>query len=69
MGVFRLKKLITVRYADGHVDNIPSPLLNTLIETHQIVEFKRKEGWIVVGSDAIRNMNHGRLREKERRWS
>ena len=65
MGVFRLKKLIPVRYADGHVDKIPSPLLNTLIETHQIIEFKRKEGWIVVGSDAIRGMNHCQIREKE----
>jgi hypothetical protein len=69
MGIFRLRKLIPVRYADGHVDKIPSPLLNTLIETHKIIEFKRKEGWVVVGSDAIRGMDHGQLRRKERRWS
>jgi hypothetical protein len=69
MGVFRLRKLIPVRYADGHVDKIPSPLLNTLIETHKIIEFKRKGGWVVVGSDAIRGMDHGQLRGKERRWS
>ncbi len=69
MGVFRLRKLIPVRYADGHVDKIPSPLLNTLIETHQIIEFKRKEGWAVVGSDAIRGMDHGQLLGKERRWN
>jgi hypothetical protein len=69
MGVFKLRKLIPVRYTDGHVDKIPSPLLNTLIETHQITEFKRKEGWIVVGSDAIRGMNNGQLRGKERRWN
>ncbi len=68
MGVFRLRKLIPVRYADGHVDKIPSSLLNTLIETRKIIEFKRKEGWIVVGSDAIRGMNHGQLPGKERRW-
>lgn len=68
MGVFRLRKLIPVRYADGHVDKVPSPLLNTLIETHQIIEFKRDEGWVVVGSDTLRGMNHGQRRGKERRW-
>lgn len=68
MGVFRLRKLIPVRYADGHVDKVPSPLLNTLIETHQIIEFKRDEGWVVVGSDTLRGMTHGQRRGKERRW-
>lgn len=68
MGIFRLKRLIPVRYSDGNVDNIPSPLLNTLIETHQIIAFKRKECWIVIGIDAIRGMDHGQLRGKERRW-
>ena len=68
MGVFRLRRLIPVRYSDGHVDKIPSPLLNTLIETHQVIAFKRKEGWIVIGIDAIRGMDHGQLRGKERRW-
>jgi hypothetical protein len=69
MGVFRLRKLIPVRYIDGHVDKIPSLLLNTLIETHQIIEFKRKEGWVVVGSDAVRGTNHGQLHDRERRWN
>lgn len=68
MGVFRLRKLIPVRYPDGQVDKIPLPLLNTMIETHKIIEFKRKEGWVVIGSDAIRGMNHGQLPGKERRW-
>ena len=68
MGVFRLRRLIPVRYSDGHVDKIPSPLLNTLIETHQIMAFKRKEGWIVIGIDALRGMDHGQLRGKEGRW-
>jgi hypothetical protein len=69
MGIFSLRKLIPIRYTDGHVGKIPSPLLNTLIETHQIIAFKRKEGWVVVGSDAISGMNHGQLRGKERRWN
>jgi hypothetical protein len=67
MGCFRLKRLIPARSSDGHVDKIPSPLLNTLIETHQIIAFKRKEGWIVIGIDAIRGMDHGQLGGKERR--
>lgn len=68
MGVFRLRKLITVRYPDGQTDKIPLPLLNTMIETHKIVEFKRKEGWVVIGRDAIRGMDHGRFSGRERRW-
>lgn len=68
MGVFRLRRLIPVRYPDGQTDKIPMPLLNTMIEHHKIVEFKRKDGWAVIGRDPIRGMNHGRLIEKERRW-
>ena len=67
MGAFRLRKLIPVRYPDGQVDKIPRPLLNTMIETHIIIEFKRKEGWVVIGRDAVRGMNHGQLSGKERR--
>ncbi len=68
MGVFRLRKLIPVRYPDGQVDKVPLPMLNILIEAHKIIEFKRKEGWVVIGNDAIRGMNHGRPSSKERRW-
>jgi hypothetical protein len=68
MGVFRLRRLIPVRYADGRVDKIPLPLLNTMIETHRIVEFKRKEGWVVIGTGAIRGMDHGQGPKKDRRW-
>jgi hypothetical protein len=39
-----------------------------MIETHKIIEFKRKEGWVVIGSDAMRGMDHGQLPDKERRW-
>lgn len=67
MGVFRLRKMIPVRYPDGHVDKIPSLLLNTLIETQKITEFKRKEGWVVVSGAAIRGTNHGQFRDRERR--
>lgn len=68
MGVLRLRKLIQVRYPDGQIDKIPMPLLNTLIETHKIAEFKRKEGWVMVGSDPIRGMDHGQRSGNERRW-
>ena len=45
MGVSRLRKLIPVRYTDGHVDKIPSPLLNTLIETRKITDFRLHLTW------------------------
>ena len=67
MGVFGLRKLITVRYPDGQIDKIPRPLLNTMIETHKITGFKRKEGWVVIGKDAIRGMDHGYLQGRDRR--
>jgi len=38
-----------------------------MIETHKIIEFKRKEGGGLIGSDAIRGMEHGQLCGKERR--
>jgi hypothetical protein len=68
MGVFRMRRLVPVRYPDGRLDKVPPQLLNTMIETHKIVEFKRKEGWVVIGSDAIRGMDHGELEGRERRW-
>lgn len=68
MGVFRLMPLVKVRYSDGRVDKIPRPLLNTMIETHEIIEFKRKNGWVVIGRDAIRGMNQGQRTGRERRW-
>jgi len=67
MGVFRLRQLITVRYPDGQVDKIPKTLLNTSIETHKIIEFKRKDGWVVVGRDSIRGMDQGYFDGKDRR--
>ena len=68
MGVFRLRRLIPVRYSDGQIDKIPMSLLNTMIEAHKIVEFKRKEGWVAIDTDPIRGMDHGQLPDKERRW-
>lgn len=68
MGAFKLRELIPVRYSDGRIDKIQPSLLNTMIETHKIIEFKRKGGWVVIGSDAIRSMDHGPLHGKERRW-
>lgn len=67
MEVLGLRKLITVRYPDGQIDKIPKALLNTMIETNKIVEFKRKEGWVVVCRDAIRGMDHGYCKGRDRR--
>ena len=67
MEIFNHKKKITVRYPNGKTDKVPSVLLNTLIETKMVTEFKRKDGWVVIGLDAIRGMNSGEAPRKERR--
>lgn len=67
MGMFGLRNLITVRYSNGQIDKIPRPLLNTMIETHKIIGFKRKKSWVVVDKDAVRGTDHGYYNGRERR--
>ena len=60
--------LIPVIYPDGRHDLVKDFYLSYLIEQNNITQFKRKEGWAVVGRDPVRGMNRGQVIEKERRW-
>ncbi|NIQ08815.1 MAG: hypothetical protein GWO08_18040 [Gammaproteobacteria bacterium] len=60
-------KSIAVKYPDGHYENVPKALLNTMIELHKISEFKRKKGWVVIGKDPIRGMGRGPFKGREKR--
>lgn len=46
--------MIRVRYPDGETRMVRPPLLDHLIQTRKIVEFKRQEGWVRVGVDPVR---------------
>lgn len=54
MGFFRQSTKINVIYKNGVKDRISPALLNTLIDSRQIDQFEREEGWAKVGVDATR---------------
>ncbi len=60
-------KSITVKYPDGHFEKVPKELLNVMIELDRISEFKRKNGWVVIGKDPIRGMGRGPFKGREKR--
>jgi len=46
--------LIQVIYPDNRFDYVKEKVLDTLIETKQIIRFKRSTGWVTLGVDPIR---------------
>lgn len=46
--------LIQVIYADNHHDFVKPAMLDSLIETRKISQFKRSSGWVTVGVDPVR---------------
>lgn len=46
--------LIQVNYADGRNDYVKGFVLDRLIETKEIVKFKRSSGWVTIGVDPVR---------------
>ena len=46
--------LIQVIYADNHHDFVKPTMLDTLIESRKISQFKRSSGWVTIGMDPIR---------------
>lgn len=59
--------LIKVRYPDGNTRMVRPPLLNQLIETRKIVEFRRSDGWARLGADPIRHRRRPEYAGPERR--
>jgi hypothetical protein len=47
--------LIRVMYDDGQFDMVKPQMLDTLLETNRVTNFKRDEGWTVIGRDTIRS--------------
>ena len=54
MGFFRQATKINVIYKNGVRDRISPALLSTLIDSRQIDQFERSDGWAKVGRDPVR---------------
>jgi len=52
--------LIQVNYPDGRNDYVKGFVLDKLIESHEIVRFKRSSGWVTLGVDPVRTSKRGR---------
>ncbi len=46
--------MIRVKYANGITEMVRPPLLRHLIKSGKIKEFRRSDGWAVLGQDRVR---------------
>ena len=67
MGFFKRSTKINVVYKNGVKDWISPALLGTLIDSKQIDQFERADGWARVGIDPIRGMGGTAYNGNERR--
>ncbi len=62
--------MILVRWKDGTFKKIPTDLLSRMIESGEITHFRRSDGWVAVGTDAVRKKINPFYHGEERRgWS
>ncbi len=66
MGLFKRNK-INVVYKNGVKDRISPALLGTLLDSKQIDQFERVDGWARVGIDPLRGMGGSPFDGDERR--
>ena len=59
--------MIRVMYSDGRFDMVKPGMLDNLLNRQVVTSFKRNNGWVVVGRDAIRSSSRGNYRGMERR--
>lgn len=52
-----VKNIIRVAYNDNRYDYVTEKILDNLIESNNIVKFKRITGWVTVGVDPLRKAN------------
>ncbi|MBE9485582.1 MAG: hypothetical protein IMY82_00250 [Chloroflexi bacterium] len=67
MAFFRRSTKINVVYKNGVKDRISPALLDTLIDSRQVDQFERSDGWAKVGLDPIRGMGGIDYEGSERR--
>jgi len=59
--------LIQVNYGDDKYDYVKDFVLDTLIETGAIAQFRRSSGWVRLGVDPIRKPRSEKYNGAERR--
>ena len=52
-----VKNIIQVEYKDNRYDYVTEGILDTMLESKQIIKFKRITGWVTVGVDPLRETN------------
>ncbi|MSN26451.1 MAG: hypothetical protein GJV46_11365 [Geobacter sp.] len=52
--------LIQVNYPDGRNDYVKGFVLDKLIESNEIIKFKRSSGWVTLGVDPVRTTRRAR---------
>jgi len=67
MAFFRRSTKINVVYKNGVKDRISPALLGTLINSKQIDQFEREDGWAKIGLDPIRGSGGVAYEGSERR--
>lgn len=67
MAFFRRSTKISVVYRNGVKDRISPALLGTLIDSRQIDQFERSDGWAKVGIDPMRGTGGASYEGAERR--
>ena len=69
MGFFKRSSKVNVVYKNGVKDRISPALLSTLIDSRQIDQFERIDGWTRIGMDPIRGMGGIGYDGGERRYN
>jgi hypothetical protein len=59
--------MIRVKYPNGNTEMVRPPLLRHLINSNKISEFRRSDGWVVLGQDRLRSAKGVDYAGKERR--
>jgi hypothetical protein len=53
--------LLQVLRTDNHYDYVKDFVLDSLIESNGIVQFRRKTGWVTIGIDPVRKTKRDNL--------
>lgn len=56
MGLFKRSPKIRIVYRNGNRDKVTPELLTSLIQTNEIAQFQRSDGWVTIGIDRVRGM-------------